>query len=450
MKRLTIILCILFASSFSFGQTFVNPGDGTLSEAIANAADGDILQLVPGSEYTESTNTSFGTLNGKGLTIEVPDAEAMGMAVVKINTADPGQFLSLEDGSYLTLDGIEFDGSQGGVSAAAHLLQFSVTATPVESNAGTVNIKNCLIHHFTDYVVGGGNGDIKGLFTLDSMLIDNTIIHNTGSAVYFKYNAANYLSITNTTIYDLDGGAGYGIRVSGKGESTFTDKTPVTLIDHTTWYNIGINDPREIILLEKAPAPDNSFTVTNSIFAKQVSGPGKTMVNVKELNPGVGKIHHIAYWDIGDVKWASNDVHDTLRTDPNFADPENGDFTIPNGSPLLTFGTNGGAIGDPRWTKNAVGVEDEQIAPLQYSLKQNYPNPFNPSTQIKYSLKNDGFVTIKIYNLLGKEIATLINGYETSGEHTINFNAQNLTSGIYFYSINSNEFNATKKMILLK
>ena len=74
MKKLLIIMSIIIAGGFSFGQTIVNPGDGTLTLAITNAADGDVLQLIPGSEYTESTNTSFGTLHAKRLTIEVPDA----------------------------------------------------------------------------------------------------------------------------------------------------------------------------------------------------------------------------------------------------------------------------------------------------------------------------------------------------------------------------------------
>ena len=450
MKKLLIIMSIIIAGGFSFGQTIVNPGDGTLTLAITNAADGDVLQLIPGSEYTESTNTSFGTLHAKRLTIEVPDAETSGMAIVKISTSDPGQFFSMTDSSSLTLDGIEFDGSQSNLSAVAHLIQLSVTDNPVESHAGTVRIQNCLIHNLTDYIIGGGNSNLAGLFILDSTFIENTIIRNTGTTIYFKYNGANYIEMKNTTVYDLDGKSGYGMRIAGVGSSGFTDESPVALIDHTTWYNIAASDAREVLLLEQNPNPDNRWTITNSIFQKENWGTNKVFINLKNLNDSVAHVSNIAYWDVGIRNWRNFEMGDTLYIDPGFKDPDNGDFTIPDGSPLLNFGTDGKAIGDPRWTKNSVGVEDKKNFPVQYSLAQNYPNPFNPSTKINYSLKHDGNVTIKIYNILGKEVATIVNEHQSAGEHTVNFKANNLNSGIYFYTINSDGFRATKKMILLK
>jgi len=85
-----------------------------------------------------------------------------------------------------------------------------------------------------------------------------------------------------------------------------------------------------------------------------------------------------------------------------------------------------------------------------YALNQNYPNPFNPSTVITYQIPTSGLVTVKVYNVIGKEIATLVNEVQPSGTYTKEFNAANLSSGVYFYTIKSGEFTATKKMILLK
>jgi len=86
----------------------------------------------------------------------------------------------------------------------------------------------------------------------------------------------------------------------------------------------------------------------------------------------------------------------------------------------------------------------------EYSLFSNYPNPFNPSTSIQYSINSMQFVTLKVYDVLGKEVATLVNEEKPSGHYEINFNASNLASGIYYYQLRAGEFVETKKMTLLK
>jgi hypothetical protein len=102
--------------------------------------------------------------------------------------------------------------------------------------------------------------------------------------------------------------------------------------------------------------------------------------------------------------------------------------------------------------------EPVEYQPESYALYQNYPNPFNPSTTIKYaipsvktghtpSLQN---VTLKIYDILGREIATLVSKKQKPGNYEVVFNAANLTSGVYFFSLRAEEFNSVKKMILLK
>ena len=96
-----------------------------------------------------------------------------------------------------------------------------------------------------------------------------------------------------------------------------------------------------------------------------------------------------------------------------------------------------------------VGSESKYL-PSDYSLKQNYPNPFNPSTKIAYQIPKSGHVTLKVYNALGKEVATLVNEDKSVGKYTLDFNGQGLSSGIYFYSIRSGSFFETKKMMLLK
>lgn len=88
--------------------------------------------------------------------------------------------------------------------------------------------------------------------------------------------------------------------------------------------------------------------------------------------------------------------------------------------------------------------------PFAFSLEQNYPNPFNPNTVISYTLPADGLVSLKVFNTLGQQVSELINNVQNAGGHTVEFNAQNLSSGIYYYKLESNGFVDTKKMILVK
>jgi len=88
--------------------------------------------------------------------------------------------------------------------------------------------------------------------------------------------------------------------------------------------------------------------------------------------------------------------------------------------------------------------------PTSFALNQNFPNPFNPSTQISFQLPSDSRMTLKVYDVLGREVATLIDGYQTAGVHQVQFNAQNLSSGIYFYRLSASGQDFVKKMLLLK
>ena len=97
------------------------------------------------------------------------------------------------------------------------------------------------------------------------------------------------------------------------------------------------------------------------------------------------------------------------------------------------------------------GIEDANYtAPVNYVLYQSYPNPFNPTTNIKYSIPKSSKVSLKIYDILGREVTSLVDKYEKSGTYTIRFTAKNLASGVYFYRIKAGNFVQTKKLMLLK
>lgn len=94
--------------------------------------------------------------------------------------------------------------------------------------------------------------------------------------------------------------------------------------------------------------------------------------------------------------------------------------------------------------------KSEHKQPNAFNLQQNYPNPFNPTTQINYQLAKNSKVSIKIYDVSGREVKTLVNETQAAGNHTSNFNGAGLASGFYFYRIEAGNFNQTKKMVILK
>jgi hypothetical protein len=105
----------------------------------------------------------------------------------------------------------------------------------------------------------------------------------------------------------------------------------------------------------------------------------------------------------------------------------------------LTFGTGG-----------ISGVDDLPMLPGTYELSQNYPNPFNPTTEISYSVPQKSYVSLKVFNVLGMEVATLFSGVQEAGKHVATFDASRFSSGVYFYRLESGSVSITKKMVFMK
>jgi enterochelin esterase family protein len=108
------------------------------------------------------------------------------------------------------------------------------------------------------------------------------------------------------------------------------------------------------------------------------------------------------------------------------------DFILQNFFPLLT------------------GVEDRGELPVRFQLYQNYPNPFNPTTIINYRLASDGWITLKVYDMLGREVATLVNETKRVGEYKVKWNAEGVPSGVYLYRLKTGSFSLTKKLLLVR
>ncbi len=143
-------------------------------------------------------------------------------------------------------------------------------------------------------------------------------------------------------------------------------------------------------------------------------------------------------------------INDFGETAPSYILADSCGFSNPVPPP------NGTGIPEQHYVMSVTGdmgvtlIEDDNKSSMTFMLNQNYPNPFNPSTTIKYQLPENGFVSIKVYDVLGKEVASVVNEEKAAGSYEVNLDAGKLSSGIYFYTMQAGNFVETKKMVLMK
>jgi hypothetical protein len=155
------------------------------------------------------------------------------------------------------------------------------------------------------------------------------------------------------------------------------------------------------------------------------------------------QVNHIARWN--DTTWFS--VDGGMNNDVYSLAVYNNELYAGG-----TF-TEAGNVSASRIAKltSPVGVKEEtENLPKDYELFQNYPNPFNPTTNFGFRITNSGFVTLKVYDVLGREMTTLVSEEKPAGEYEVKFNASSLPSGAYFYRLQAGEFSDTKKFVLLR
>lgn len=145
----------------------------------------------------------------------------------------------------------------------------------------------------------------------------------------------------------------------------------------------------------------------------------------------------------GGSTWVSQPIETNNNLNGiSFTDANTGTAVGDNGTILRT--TTGGITGIKNYAKSNVN------SPKTFLLEQNYPNPFNPSTVIDYSVPRNGFVTLRIYNILGQGVATLLSGMRIPGQYQATFDASRFASGVYFYRLQAGSYTMTKKMLLMK
>jgi len=234
-------------------------------------------------------------------------------------------------------------------------------------------------------------------------------------------------------------------------------------LDPEKGYTLGDPDKRfqtkDITFIPRKPEPGDTLIITarvRNFSFEPTSSPVTVSFYIDDPDSGGTPIIGIN----GTNSITINDViNPQERTDVNFK------LVLPGGLPnfprIYVLIDQGNTISEIHENNNkgfnvlgassVVGIDDENyILPDKYLLYQSFPNPFNPSTTIKYSVPNSDIVNIKVYDILGKEVATLLNEYKSPGSYIVEFDGSKFASGVYFYQLKAGNYLDTKKMILMK
>lgn len=287
----------------------------------------------------------------------------------------------------------------------------------------------------------GSNGTPVHKRTLNLMVNSNvlTIQSNRNGTCYYKINGATYYTLQQF-IYPLGTVVNVqAVSPQGSGGTRYVFQNWSDNGD--TSHNVTITGPLSLKVYYKPQYKlvlNSEYGTTiggNQYYDSAVSFTFGVYPRIVSLGGGIG--YQFRGWD----------------------GSGNGSYTSPDSTGLDSMKTL--AISNPvvetaRWTQCTVGISNiSSEVPEKYELFQNYPNPFNPDTKIKFAIRNSDFVSLKIYDVLGKEITTLVNENLKAGVYVVTLSANQflfnkISSGIYFYKISTSEFTDIKKMVLLK
>jgi hypothetical protein len=247
--------------------------------------------------------------------------------------------------------------------------------------------------------------------------------------------AANAVPVNGFTTWEDQ-----SILMNTRTKSFFDDNSTYPYLTEGTWY-------------DQLP----TFANTEDLLTSQVDAVRTFCIaTVDTTSTAV-----LAWWRVNSTEFVYSDWPipiDLSYTETNLVATDGLPIGDLNWFPAdkATFNTNMESYHDALLTALANGTLPTAVEvvggaiPTEYSLTQNYPNPFNPSTNINFTLPQSGNVTLKVYDITGKEVATLLNGYQAAQTYHVQFDGSALASGVYFYKLQTDNFTQTKKMVLMK
>jgi len=363
-----------------------------------------------------------------------------------------------------TVVGVIFDGGHAQSHGMKYALRVTGTDDTPPSKVGlNVTVKDCDFRDFFEDKDPTKDG--HGLYFLinavaGTVRVEDCSFENFGyesiriseTEKFVIEKVVDTLIVRNCTFNNIDNEA-----VRFYADLDTSTKDAYVLLEHITVYgsapetfyikNNAGTQLRDVIISDSRPDGRGD----RSDWAIEIQGVGSHVSHVDTFNMYFNPISQAAT-KVRSTKGGTVDTTTVWGFDPQFVDPLNGDFTLAQGSPLYGIAYSGDALGDLRWAQFPLAIDERNPAiPARFSLQQNYPNPFNPSTTIKYSLSKLGYVKLKVYDITGAHIASLVNAVRGAGEHTVNWSAQNISSGIYFYHLEvDGNLSETRKMMLLK
>ena len=416
MKKYLFLIIVLFLSyRFAFSQwivqytsspaqscyclKFFDSNTGYHSGVLYNGSTMNIYKTTNGGVNYTAQNSNFTSQRFMSIYMKHPDTVFISGNYGKIlRTVNGGNnWVTLYSDTTLQFWGLFFTSSNTGYVAGSNGRIMKTTNKGDNWNVLTSNTSTALdgiyfVNENTGYV-GGANVFLK---TTDA---GQTWVNKVGSFISaFETAGGVYFSDANTGIYGTN--ASRIVKTTNGGDS---------------WYLVN-NTIGGAVWGLAFPTPNIGYACTDS---------GKVM---RTVNGGEN-------WIVQNTPLTGTDHFYEI----SFPTVNTGYVCSWSGKILKT--TDGGATYVSNINSNV---------PDEYKLYQNYPNPFNPSTNIKFQLHESGFVTLKVYDAMGKEIRTLLNEKMDAGEYETTFNAEGISSGIYFYKIQSGDFSETRKMLLVK
>jgi hypothetical protein len=480
---LSLLLCIS-ALNIVLGNTLRIPQDySTIQQAIDNSTDGDTI-IVSRGTYFENIN-----YRGKGIIITSEYLFTHDVADIEQTIINGSQAVNPDSASCVLMYRLEQSSS---LDTSAALIGFTITggkgtAWEDEHNLGSYYregggiliqywapkimyniIKNNEAYNKTGLTSAGGGGIRCG--DGNPLIANNIIIENKGrygGGIVLNYAGA---VIRNNIIARNSGGedfAGAGVWILG---NHFQNK-PKIILNNTIAFNASVLNGGGVFLW----ATNNTVLKNNILWGN--TAPTNPQLRLTQATAevtyndiqggynGVGNINDNPDFDTINFFLHPGslciDAGDTLS---GYNDPE--DINIPGNAEFPSLGTlrnDMGAYGGPErillpQVVSDLSDDENTNSPGRFLLNQNYPNPFNPDTKIKFTIQAATYgqgqyynkVLLKIYDVLGEEVKTLINEEKPAGTYEVLFNGEALASGVYYYKLTSGNFSETKKMVLLK
>ena len=471
MIKLNLLFAIVFLSAiFTYGNIIKVPEDQpTIQQAINTSVDGDTVVVYPGTYYE---NIFF---RGKEIVLtsrfyETGDLSFIASTIINgSQPADPDTascvlIIDAED-STTVLQGFTITGGKGTAWKDEHSAGtyregggiFTAFASPVIQYNLIIN--NEAINR-TGLASAGGGGIRSG--DGSPKILNNIIKDNKG-----RYGGGIVLNwcnptIRNNVVVGNSGGEDYG----GGGIWLNKGLGGLRIIENNTIINNHSSSDGGGILMYNGTTAiirnniifDNTANTSPQISVRSGASITATFNDIEGGWTGIGNLDADPLIDsVSYMLFIENSpCIDNGNPEPGYNDPEDSATPGLAGFPSLgTVRNDMGAFGGPGRNllpEVPTGVENNTQGYLEkeFRIYQNYPNPFNPATKIKFNLAKADFVTLKVYNVLGTEIASLVNAYLAAGQHEIFFDASEYSSGVYFYELRSGKYSETRKMVLLR